>query len=243
MHDTPFELPRGVLGGGVAALVALRRRGGGTPRCCPGAHLLGLIVLPLAAGGTRSPPPLGGARCRPSRGAARRRGVLGGGVAALRCALPPWRRCAPSLSWRRLISVGPDSASRRRGARSPPPQTRATQPSRGAVHHRGVLGGGVRLALRSAAAAAGRPVAIPAPISVGPAVPLAVGGLSSALSDARGQPSRGTVGCHDALGSGVAVYVAPLRRGGSAPRRRPGDWHPSGGPLTVGGAQTVAPKA
>ena len=35
MHDTPFELPRGVLGGGVAALVALRRRGGGTPRCCP----------------------------------------------------------------------------------------------------------------------------------------------------------------------------------------------------------------
>ena len=50
-------------------------------------------------------------------------------------------------------------------------------------------------------------------------------------------------GFHDALGSGVAVCVAPLRRGGSAPRRRPGDWHPSGGLLTVGGAQTVAPKA
>ena len=124
MHDTPFELPRGVLGGGVAACAALRRRGGGAPRGprrCPGAgsYLLGPTV-PLAVGGARSPP---------------------------------------------------------------------------------------------------------------------------ALCDARCQPSRGTVGCHDALGSGVAVCAAPLRRGGSAPRRRPGDWHPSGGLLTVGGAQAVAPKA
>ena len=225
---------------GAAARVAFRRRCGGAPCRCPGAcfggpdsatrRLRGALASPLR----RRALPAGPRRdLVPVRARRRRRG-------GLRCAPPPWRRYAPLLSWR--SSVGPDSppsrgrwdalaSSPRRRALPAEPRTAAC--SAAAWRH----------ASCSAAVAAVRSVAIPAPISVGPAAPLAVGGARSplALCDARRQPSR--VGCHDALGSGVAVCVAPLRRGGSAPRRRPGDWHPSGGLLTVGGAQTVAPKA
>ena len=65
-------------------------------------------------------------QCRLPRRARQRRG-------GLRCAPSPWRRCAPSLSWRRLISVGPDSASRRRwGALAASPDARyPAEPRRG----------------------------------------------------------------------------------------------------------------
>jgi len=214
-------------------------------------------------------------------------------VAALRCALPPWRRCAPSLSWRTYL-LGPaaplaagesrsplplatraasraaapsaattrsaaawrlalrsaavrrcalslsqrlfwwarqrHSPSVRRARLSPPFGDARCRPSRGAVICHCALDGGVADGFRSMAAV--RPVAIPAPISVGPAAPLDVGGARSPCPRRRALPAEPRCGPLPAACSAAAwrFCAAPRRRGGGAPRRHPGGWHPSGGP-------------
>ena len=66
--------------------------------------------------------------------------------------------------------------------------------------------------MRSAAVAAVRPVAVPAPVLVGPTAPLAVGGARSPLpfGDGCGAQRLGAVRRCGMLGGGVAVWLVPV---------------------------------